>query len=64
MCKGQVRVWAITAGQKVHTKDGLPSGPKPVAFGQFGVGEKGTSHDDSGLPMTFNGAVLGLSMGG
>jgi hypothetical protein len=54
---------AVALWEKVHPKNGLTSGPKPVAFWEFSLSEKGVCHNNHSLPMTFNSTILRLPMG-
>ncbi len=50
-------------GEHIHSYSGFSHGPEPIFFGKAGFGEEGAAHFDGGVPMAFNGAVLGLSVG-
>ena len=50
-------------GEHIHLYSGFSHGPEPIFFGKAGFGEEGAAHFDGGVPMAFNGAVLGLSEG-
>jgi hypothetical protein len=50
-------------GKHIHSYSGFLHGPEPILFGKAGFCEEGAAHFDSSVPMAFNGAVLGLSVG-
>jgi hypothetical protein len=49
-------------GEQVHMHDGLADCSVPVAFRKASLGMVSASHDNSSLPMLFDGAILRLAV--